>query len=124
MYPIDFFDRDELKCKCCGILKIKERAVKRLQVARFIADIPFTINRAASCVKHNAEIKGASKTSSHVFTMDSDACAFDIRCRDSSDRFKMVDALLKAGFTRLGISETFIHVDDDETKPQNVIWTY
>ena len=37
---------------------------------------------------------------------------------------KIVQALLTAGFTRIGIASTFIHADDDPSKPQNLIWTY
>jgi hypothetical protein len=36
----------------------------------------------------------------------------------------MIEALLTAGFNRIGISNRFIHVDVDEELPQNVIWTY
>jgi len=32
--------------------------------------------------------------------------------------------LLEVGFTRIGIGNTFIHVDIDKDKSQNVIWTY
>jgi len=35
-----------------------------------------------------------------------------------------VNALLKAGFTRIGIASSFVHVDCDPTKPAQVIWTY
>jgi hypothetical protein len=31
---------------------------------------------------------------------------------------------MKAGFNRIGIADTFIHVDNDPGKAENVIWTY
>ena len=39
-------------------------------------------------------------------------------------RFLVLDALLAVGFNRIGIADTFIHVDSDLDKSQNVIWTY
>ena len=32
--------------------------------------------------------------------------------------------LVEVGFTRIGVGNTFIHVDIDENKSSNVIWTY
>jgi hypothetical protein len=31
---------------------------------------------------------------------------------------------MEAGFNRIGISSTFIHVDNDPSKPEDVIWLY
>ena len=31
---------------------------------------------------------------------------------------------MQVGFNRIGIADTFIHVDDDKDKSQQVIWTY
>jgi hypothetical protein len=36
----------------------------------------------------------------------------------------IVKALLEVGFKRIGIDDTFIHVDCDPTKDQNLIWVY
>ena len=50
--------------------------------------------------------------------------AVDIRCRTNATRMKVVVALLAAGFSRIGIADTFIHADDDETLTQDIIWLY
>jgi uncharacterized protein YcbK (DUF882 family) len=57
--------------------------------------------------------------------------AADILATTSRDRFNIVNALIKAGFNRIGISEKsgFIHVDNDcqeygGQKSSNVIWIY
>jgi hypothetical protein len=31
---------------------------------------------------------------------------------------------MEAGFNRIGIAPTFIHVDNDPSKPEDVIWLY
>jgi hypothetical protein len=88
-----------------------------LDEAREIAGIPFIINSAYRSPEHPLSIKNPS--SSHIKGL-----AVDIKATDSKTRFKIVQALLKVGFTRIGIADTFIHVDLDLDKTQKVIWTY
>jgi zinc D-Ala-D-Ala carboxypeptidase len=87
--------------------------------ARTIAAIPFIVNSGYRCVKHNAELPKSSPTSSHLIGV-----AVDLRCELSSERFIILYALLDAGFKRIGIGGSFIHVDLDLMKPQNLIWVY
>ena len=88
-----------------------------LDEAREIAGIPFVINSAYRSPEHPLSIKNPS--SSHIKGL-----AVDIKATDSKTRFKIVQALMTVGFTRIGIADTFIHVDLDLDKTQNVIWTY
>jgi len=88
-----------------------------LDEAREIAGIPFVINSAYRSPEHPLSIKNPS--SSHIKGL-----AVDIKATDSNTRFKIVQALITVGFTRIGIADTFIHVDLDLDKTQNVIWTY
>jgi len=50
--------------------------------------------------------------------------AADISCKTSKDRFDMINAFIEVGFKRIGVGSSFIHVDIDENKSQNLIWTY
>ena len=43
-----------------------------------------------------------------------------IRCVDSHSRFAMLQALLEAGFRRVELAPTWIHVDNDPDKPRDV----
>lgn len=88
-----------------------------LDEAREIAGIPFIINSAYRSLEHPLSIKNPS--SSHIKGL-----AVDIKATDSKTRFKIVKALIQVGFTRIGIADTFIHVDLDLDKTKNVIWTY
>ena len=88
-----------------------------LDEAREFAGIPFIINSAYRSPEHPLSIKNPS--SSHIKGL-----AVDIKATDSKTRFKIVKALIEVGFTRIGIADTFIHVDLDLDKTQNVIWTY
>jgi len=88
-----------------------------LDEAREFAGIPFVINSAYRSPNHPLSVKNPS--SSHIKGL-----AVDIKANDNATRFKIVEALISVGFTRIGIADTFIHVDLDFDKRQNIIWTY
>ena len=90
----------------------------RLDEARERAGIPFVINSAYRSPEHNAKI-GGKPNSSHLKGL-----AVDISVTNSRQRFIVLNALLNVGFTRIGIADTFIHVDLDNGKSKDVIWTY
>ena len=92
--------------------------LEMLDKARDIAGIPFKINSGYRTLEHNAKVGGVN-SSSHTRGL-----AVDIACNESRARFIIVSALKDAGFNRMGISNSFIHVDSDSDKAQNVIWTY
>lgn len=94
-----------------------EDFLSKLDEAREFAGIPFIINSAYRSPEHTLSIK--NPTSSHIKGL-----AVDIKATDSSTRFKVIEALISVGFTRLGIADAFIHVDWDFDKSQEVIWTY
>tara|TARA_R110000737_G_scaffold52175_1_gene73601 strand:+ start:39 stop:362 length:324 start_codon:yes stop_codon:yes gene_type:complete len=89
----------------------------KLDEAREYAGIPFIINSAYRSPTHPESIK--NPTSSHIKGL-----AVDIRAIDSSTRGAVLEALRSVGFNRIGIASTFIHVDLDVEKSQNVTWTY
>ena len=94
-----------------------------LDRARTEAGIPFKINSGYRTESHNAKVGGKPKTntskgSSHMYGL-----AADIGCTDSSTRSKIIAALVTVGFRRVGIANTFLHVDMDNDKP-NAIWLY
>ena len=95
-----------------------------LDHARGIAEIEFKINSGYRTPEHNEKVGGkprthTSKGSSHMYGL-----AVDISCNSSRDRSIILTALIDSGFTRIGIANSFIHVDLDKSKSQNVIWVY
>ena len=89
-----------------------------LGTARQIAGIPFHINSSWRDKDTNQRV-GGKPNSAHLR-----GNAVDIACTNSSDRHTIIDACMAAGFTRIGIAKTFIHIDVDSDLPNNVIWTY
>lgn len=99
-------------------LKMQTSFVKKLDKARSFAKIPFVINSGYRTDSHNKSV-GGTKDSSHKKGL-----AADIHVKDNQARKVILNALIKAGLDRrIGIGETFIHVDDDNDKPDS-FWLY
>ena len=82
-----------------------------------MAGVPFEVTSGYRCASHNAIIGGVAG-SAHLAGM-----AADIAARGDRLREKVLFALISAGFRRIGISRTFIHVDCDRGKA-NAVWLY
>lgn len=89
-----------------------------LDDARGIAKTKFIITSGYRTEQHNEQVGGVD-SSAHV-----NGYAADIACRTSRERWLIINALMLVGFNRIGIADTFVHVDCDPSKPENVIWTY
>ena len=112
------FDIDEFTCPTCGKAKMDGNFLAMLDRARDMANVPFVVNSGYRCHTQNMKV-GGKPGSSHTRGMGA-----DIQAIDSQIRFRILEAALAVGFTRIGIGSTFIHLDSDETKPQCVSWTY
>ncbi|GAH37806.1 unnamed protein product [marine sediment metagenome] len=111
------FDVEEMKCKCgCGLIIVSRALLRKLAAARIIFDGPIRITSWCRCEDHN-KAEGGSSTSSHLYGE-----AVDLECNNSYRRFILLNALLKAGFTRIGLNVDYIHVDIDAVRPKNAIW--
>ena len=114
-----YFKYEDFMCPCgCEFNNTSVEFINSLDRARAIAGVPFKINSGTRCKKHNKEV-GGKDTSGHI-----KGIAVDIAITGSINRFKVVDALRAVGFTRIGIGESFCHVDQDMSKTQNVMWVY
>lgn len=113
-----YFTKEEFACPCCGENYFDMNVAEMLDRARKLANIPFKITSGFRCTDHNESV-GGSPTSSHL-----NGTAVDIECLNSAYRMIMVEELLAAGFSRIGVANNFIHVDYDLNKTQDVLWTY
>lgn len=95
----------------------------KLDNARAIANIRFKITSGYRTKEYNEDLRKrgykASPDSAHL-----SGHAADIAATSGKERWTIVNALIRSGFNRIGIAKSFIHVDDDPSKPTNVIWTY
>ena len=114
-----YFKRNEFACRCCGENPITDEFVRKLDIARDIAGIPFNINSGFRCKKHN-EAVGGVENSSHL-----KGIAADILVKDENSRFKILEGLIRAGFKRIGIGSPSLGYKDylllkDQTLLNNI----
>lgn len=123
-YP--FFPYNELKCPCCGEMKMNMRFMDRLINVRTYADFPMPITSAYRCEKHNKAV-GGKKTSAHLLGR-----AVDINVYHNNV-YKIMSIIVNYGLTGVGLSQhgqvkkRFIHLDDLEETPNRIrptVWTY
>lgn len=100
------------------IINLKHELVSMLDEARHLAQIPFKINSGYRTPDENKKA-GGEPNSAHLRGL-----AADIACSNSASRYKIINAALKVGFTRIGIGKTYIHLDCDKSLPQGVVWHY
>lgn len=86
-----------------------------LDIARELAGVPFVINSGYRTPEHNQAVGGVAD-SSHVH-----GYAVDIKTTPATQE-KIINALRQAGFDRIGIYKTFVHADNDPTKPRPATW--
>ena len=107
-----------------GAANMDNNFLSMLDNARGIAGIPFKISSGFRTDNYNQSLSArgysASPNSSHL-----KGEAADIVCKSSKDRWTIITALQEAGFKRIGIASSFIHVDSNDLwKNSPVIWTY
>lgn len=91
--------------------------LETLDKCRLLYGRPIYVTSAYRGPKYNVKIGGVSN-SSHTR-----GYAVDVRCTLSTERIDLVRAAIAAGFRRIGIGDTFIHLDTDPSK-KPALWLY
>lgn len=99
--------------------KLKPEMWQLLDKIRGECGFAFNITSGLRTKEENDSLKDSVSDSAHLSGL-----AVDIACTESSKRFKMIDVAIKNGIKRIGVGKTFVHLDIDPTKPQEVIWLY
>lgn len=96
---------------------LDQELIAKLDWARGRSGVPFIITSGKRTPEENERTMGVDG-SAHIKGL-----AVDLRVSDSNARFKMVNALLLAGFRRIGIYDSHLHCDVDMSLPLDVMWT-
>lgn len=88
-----------------------------LDWARGRSGVQFIITCGLRTVESNDQVGGV-QDSAHLKGL-----GVDLACENSQNRYKIVQALLLAGFNRIGVYDKHIHCDRDPSLPPNVMWT-
>lgn len=102
----------------CDVSELSPVLVEQLILLQKYVGFQLTITSAYRSQAYERS-KGRKGTSSHCRRL-----AVDVSARDSHTRYKIVVGASLAGIPRIGIGETFVHLDIDETKPHPIIFTY
>ena len=121
------FSDYEFACPCCGVCKVSEKFLIKLDKLRGLLGRAVTITSGCRCVKHNADLRARGyhsvDGSAHTITDKQECEAADIECASSRSRRDLL-ILCHSIFNRVGVAQSFIHVDDDDGKDENVTWVY
>lgn len=102
----------------CSIGQMDAEFLALLDRVRERAGIPLVLNSAFRSRDYE-KMMGRTGTSAHC-----EGKAVDIRCNTSQNRYKIINAALSCGIRRIGIGKSFVHLDNDPSLPQGVIWDY
>ena len=97
------------------ITKLKKQLVRALDKARGYAQIPFIITSGYRTKEENTRVGGAVN-SAHLR-----GWAVDIKATSNENKDRILIALSRVGFKRIGIYRAHIHADRDRTKSP-AIW--
>ena len=113
---MSYFKQSEFKCPCCGEIIVSAYLIHLLNIIREPLGKPMIINSGYRCKKYNKKV-GGKESSAHLR-----GTAADIKCTNSTDRYSIVSLALASGFKRVGVYNTFIHIDVDDELPKEVLW--
>lgn len=111
------FEFDSPDAPGSGLL-MNQEFVERLDKMRDSMGMPLTVVSGFRTAAHNVSV-GGEPNSAHLRGYAADFAAIG-----SSSRSAIIIAAVKAGFTRIGIGSSFLHIDADPTLPQCVLWLY
>lgn len=99
-------------------LNMDAKFIEKLQLMRDYANVRFDIKSGYRTKAHNKKVGG--KADSEHLTGN----AADIKCNNSLMRSVLIRSAILAGFSRIGIGKSFVHVDNSFTKSPFVVWLY
>lgn len=114
---LNYFTREEFDCQVTGTNNMEQAFLEKLDELRAYCGFPFVITSGyRHPTLHPIERK------KDVPGTHAQGIAADIKITNAADRFSLVNNAVKLGFTGIGVSSDFIHVDTRGTTP--VMWTY
>lgn len=102
----------------CSVEDLNPKLVDRIIMAQRMCGVQFTVTSGYRSQAHERS-KGRKGSSSHCKGL-----AVDVSAVNSHLRFKIIAGCILAGFPRLGVGKTFIHIDIDETKAHPIVFHY
>jgi uncharacterized protein YcbK (DUF882 family) len=111
-----YFSIEEFNCQETGENEMEPRFLEMIDTLRQKCNFPFNITSGYRSPRHSIEAKKA-RPGQHA-----QGLAADIRVKDAMQRHKLVKTAMELGFTGIGVSKRFIHVDIRNSP--SVLWLY
>ena len=111
-----YFTKAEFACKHTGKNETKDSFIHSLDQLRHVCGFPFTITSGYRDKTHPEEI-GKAVPGQH-----NRGVAADVRVTGGMQRRKVVEMAFVVGFTGIGVSKGFVHLDKRNTQP--MLWSY
>ena len=112
----NWFRLEEFNCTHTNKNEMDPEFIHRLDLLRERVGFPMIVTSGYRDITHPAEI---NKPEPGYHTK---GLAADIKVTNGFERMNIVHEALKLNFGGIGVSKTFIHIDDRKTTP--VMWTY
>ena len=111
-----FFRLEEFNCTHTNLNSMDLAFIHRLDELRERVGFPMIVTSGYRDATHPAEAR-KSQPGTH-----NQGIAADIAVSNGFERMNLVHEALKMSFGGIGVSKSFIHIDDRKTTP--VMWTY
>lgn len=98
--------------------KVDQTTLTMLNKAREEAGIPFNITSHYRTPGHSLDVGGLINDA-HT---EIPCTAFDISCNSGRELITIIKSVLNAGFDRIGLNHSHVHVDNSTKLPRNVMW--
>ena len=112
-----------VNCPCCGIGTLEPYLVTKLAEVEAQVREELVISSGYRCPYRNAAVGGAVASSHMGIPGEAKSSAADIYVVNNAFRFKLITALLAAGFRRIGVYAKHVHADLDSSRSQDVFWS-
>ena len=111
-----FFRLEEFNCTHTNLNSMDLAFIHRLDELRERVGFPMIVTSGYRDATHPAEARKAEPGTHNQ------GIAADIKVSNGFERMNLVHEALKMSFGGIGVSKSFIHIDDRKTTP--VMWTY
>lgn len=113
------FDQKDGKLPGSGEKYMSSEFLNKLDKLRELMGQPMRVTSGYRSPEYNAKVSNTGRTGPHTTGK-----AADIACSNGQMRHKLVKLACELGFTGIGISKSFVHLDTLEGPHRPNIWTY
>lgn len=120
-----YFTLDEMRCQCCGVVRMDAEFMDRLDELRDRLGFPLPISSGYRCPAHNRAVSHTGISGPHTTGKAADLLV------DRGRAYALLPVAIELGFTGIGLQQQgpsrFVHLDrliEPGYRPRPTIWSY